>query len=472
MHMDARDALFLYLERENVTQSFLTSFVFFPTEAGAPAPAREDIVEWLSERLEGLPTLRDRVIRVPFDLAVPRLCRDAEFDIGRHLVFHDVADWGSLRDVVPELISRRMDPEHPQWRIHIAQDVRGVMGRSDSATVVMMQFHHSIADGHESVRVAKHLFSSVPTHVNGALSPAVEPVPSATALVFRAAVSVPWVLVRFLWSLRTIAVGKRRVREEVARGDYILGAHASFAAPFTGVLGDHRRFDCMFLSFPEVKKVRSALGHVTINDIFLAIVSLGLSYYLSEREWSTPYSLGGTVPVSIRDLGLAKTARNQFVVCGVDLHTDVSDPIERVRLIHDSAVDSIAAAKSPGNMLIFSALASVPGFVFKKSVALIGRRQHSNPVTSFHTSISSVPKGSGDWRLGDAQAVGCFGVISLEGISGVGHTIDTLGDSATINITVDPDLFPDVDRYRELLAVAWNDIRTAAAAVAAESSVQ
>ncbi|MFI7167177.1 wax ester/triacylglycerol synthase domain-containing protein [Rhodococcus erythropolis] len=471
--MDARDALFLYLERENVTQSFLTSFVFFPTEAGAPAPRREDIVEWLSERLEGLPMLRDRVIRVPFDLAVPRLCRDVEFDIGRHLVFHDVADWSSLRDVVPELIARRMDPEHPQWRIHVAQGVRGVMGRSDSATVVMMQFHHSIADGQESVRVAKHLFSSVPTHVNVALSPAVESVPSAAALAVRAAVSVPWVLVRFLWSLRTIAVGKRRVREEIARGDYTRGrAHASFAAPFTGALGERRRFDCMFLSFPEVKKVRSALGDVTVNDIFLAIVSLGLSYYLSEREWSTPYSLGGTVPVSIRGLGPAKTARNQFVVCGVDLHTDVSDPIERVRLIHDSAVDSIAAAKSPGNMLIFSALASVPGFVFKKSVALIGRRQHSNPVTSFHTSISSVPKGSGDWRLGDAQAVGCFGVISLEGIAGVGHTIDTLDDSATINITVDPDLFPDVERYRELLEVAWNDIRTAASPVAAEASVQ
>lgn len=54
----------------------------------------------------------------------------------------------------------------------------------------------------------------------------------------------------------------------------------------------------------------------------------------------------------------------------------------------------------------------------------------------------------------------------------MGHTIDTLGDIATISITADPDLFADIDRYRELLVDAWNDIRIAAAAVGANSTVR
>lgn len=201
------------------------------------------------------------------------------------------------------------------------------------------------------------------------------------------------------------------------------------------------------------------------------VVSLGLSRDLAESGPGSSGSLGATVPVSTRGIAPAQTSRNQFVVCGVDLHTDVADPIERVHRIHNSAVEAITAAKSPGHMMIFGALASVPGFIFTRSVGVIERRQHRHPVASFHTGISSVPRGEGDWRLGDAKTVGCFGVISLEGIAGVGHTIDTLGDLATINITVDPDLFADTDRYRELLANAWNDIRTAAAALGVNSVV-
>ncbi|MBQ7803965.1 wax ester/triacylglycerol synthase domain-containing protein [Rhodococcus sp. (in: high G+C Gram-positive bacteria)] len=463
--MDARDAAFFYLERQHVTQSFVTGYVFFSDDGGAPDVGREEIVGWLSDRVDGLPALRDRVIRVPFALAVPRVCEDANFDIGRHLVFHDAAHWDDLRTLAPQLIARRMDPAHPLWRIHVAQKVRGVMGRSDPATVVMIQFHHSIADGQESVRIAKRLFSSAPVHVKDLPSLRGGAVPSIAGLTFRSLVSVPWVLMRFLSSLRTIGAGNRLVRDEVARGDYRVEAREPFAAPFNGALGERRRFDCLFIPFGEVKKVRSALGNVTINDIFLAIVSLGLSRYLAERGSGSSGSLGATVPVSTRGIAPAQTSRNQFVVCGVDLHTDVADPIERVHRIHNSAVEAISAAKSPGHMMIFGALASVPGFIFKKSVGVIERRQHRNPVASFHTGISSVPRGEGDWRLGDAKAVGCFDMISLEGIAGVGHTIDTLGDLATINITVDPDLFADIDRYRELLADAWNDIRTSSAAL-------
>ena len=472
MEMDPRDALFFDLEREHVTQSFVTGYVFFPDEPGAPAPGRDAIVQWLSERVDGLPTLRNRVIRVPFGLAVPWLYPDGEFDIVRHLAFHKVADWDGLRALVPELIARRMDPAHPLWRIHIAQDVRGVLGRSDPATVVMIQFHHAIADGQESVRIAKHLFSSASSPEINVRSALVAPAPSHISLALEASIRVPWVLMRFLVSLRAIGAGKRVVREERARGDYQIAVREPFATPLNGALGPHRRFDCAFIPFAQVKEVRAALGDVTINDIFLAIVSLALSRYLGERHVRLPGSLGATVPVSIRGITPAQTSVNQFVACGVDLHTDVSDPIDRLRRIHDSARDSITAVKSPGHMMIFGALASVPGFIFRRSVALIERRRHRGPVTSFHTSVSSVPKGEGDWSLCSATAVGSFGMISLEGIAGVGHTIDTLGETATINITVDPDLFADIGRYRDLLAGAWNEIRSATAAVGAEAFEQ
>lgn len=110
------------------------------------------------------------------------------------------------------------------------------------------------------------------------------------------------------------------------------------------------------------------------------------------------------------------------------------------------------------------------GFIFGRSVAWIESK--AKAVHVFHISVSSVPAGEGDWSLGDAKAVGSFGMISLEGIAGVGHTIDTLGETATINSTVDPDLFADIGRYRELLADAWNEIRTAANTVGADTIVR
>ncbi|MDZ7910971.1 MAG: wax ester/triacylglycerol synthase family O-acyltransferase [Rhodococcus sp. (in: high G+C Gram-positive bacteria)] len=460
MQMDPRDALFLNSERTHVTQFFLTGYAFFSDGDPSDDLSPTEITDWLAERINALPELHERVVRVPWDLNHPYVEQDPDFSPSHHITFHDVTDWGSLRALIPTLVQQRIDRGLPQWHLHVARGVVGVAGRQEPATVVMVKFHHSIADGYESVRIAQKLFSvSLPVH----LSTKTSRPRSRTELFCRSVLLLPITIASFArkyWQAKT--TGQDMIKAEVARGDYHVKPLQSSSISLIGKLGPQREFDCIVVSVAQMREVKSALGGVTINDILLAIVSIGLSRYLKEQGEEPSHSLGAAVPISLRELVPELTSKNRFVACGVDLHSDTPDPVDRIRLIHNSAVESIKEATSPGHIFFFKRISTVPGFIFRLATRLQSRRQESSRTSAIHTGVSNIPKGVSDWKLGNSTAAASFGAISLEGNLGVAHTIDTIGDVAMINITADPELLTDIGRYRELLDEAWSELRECA----------
>lgn len=356
------------------------------------------------------------------------------------------------------LVQEPTDPAHPRWEIHVARRVTGVAGRSDAATVIMVKMHHSLADGVEAVRIAQALFAERPPMATSGPLPV--STPSRRAEVARSVLLFPLAFARFLGSLTGVVGGRRIVADELARGDYTLPVLERSTLPFVGVLGPDREFQSVALPLSELKAVRAAVGNVTLNDVFLTVVSLGLSRHLQEHGIEPDHSLATSMPISVRSI--ESPAKNQFTVCAVVLHTNEDDPVERMHRIHASAANSIKAGTSVGNRRIGTVLAAVPGFVFRGVLQVLKRVQNANQAFPLQTSVSNVFMGPGDWKLVNARGTSGFAVVTLEAFLGLAHVVDTLADTATINVTCDPNLFPDSDRYRVHLIEAWEELRRAA----------
>ena len=106
-----------------------------------------------------------------------------------------------------------------------------------------------------------------------------------------------------------------------------------------------------FVSLPlaDVKHIRECLG-VTVNDVVLALVSGSLRRYLAARGELPARPLVAEVPTSTDAAGAPRRRTgNRVSNLFTSLCTDVDDPVERVRRIHEvtAAAKEINRALGP-----------------------------------------------------------------------------------------------------------------------------
>ncbi len=238
---------------------------------------------------------------------------DEEFDVRAHVRRHDLgpsAGEEAVRRAAGEIMSERLDHERPLWSL----DVFGPL--ADGREAIVARIHHAMADGIGSVRFLGAVLWRGASDDSSEARATAEPGRrsgecTATGKHARAA------------ELRRLPGTLRRE----------LGARAS-ESPLDRHVGSAR--EVAFVGFPltELKRIgASRPGHVTVNDVLLAVVAGGL------REWlgaaGRRPSLRAQIPVSLhhREEGEGELGnRDSFL--NVDLPLDEGDPIARLDRIH------------------------------------------------------------------------------------------------------------------------------------------
>src|SRR5437867_8140709 len=110
--LTARDAWFLYAERSETPLDLGTVYVF---EGGSRVPGGRGalgIEETVAERIHLVPRYRQRIHRVPFNLAHPVWVDDPHFDLGAHIrreVLPPPGEGAQLRRLVARILARPLD---------------------------------------------------------------------------------------------------------------------------------------------------------------------------------------------------------------------------------------------------------------------------------------------------------------------------------------------------------------------------
>ena len=111
-----------------------------------------------------------------------------------------------------------------------------------------------------------------------------------------------------------------------------------FSGPRTswaGALTARRSFATTYMALDDMKRVKKALG-VTLNDVFLGVCGEALREHLQEVEGGIPAeSLLASVPINTHPELEGRTQGNRVGHLSVSLCTDIADPVERIRTIHE-----------------------------------------------------------------------------------------------------------------------------------------
>lgn len=252
----------------------------------------------------------------------------------RHSALPQPGGERELGTLISRLHSYPLDRRRPLWEVHLIE------GLENRRFALYTKLHHSQIDGVGGARM-----------IQGSMSPDPDARLCAPPWEGRRAEGGPrrerpkapplkQVLREQLGALvpavKTLAAGPSEEHlDETAR------PFAAPMTPFNGRILGKRRFATQHYELDRIKRVARIAG-VTLNDVFMALCSGALRRYLGELGQLPEQSLTAGMPVSVRPAG-DETVGNAISFIMAQLHTEIADPLERLKACHASA----QAAKQP-----------------------------------------------------------------------------------------------------------------------------
>jgi WS/DGAT/MGAT family acyltransferase len=421
--LSADDAAILALESAAIAGHTMKLVVLEPGEEIDLERLRAEIAERLADEPRG----RQRV-EIAAD-GTAAWAEAADFEIGDHVRRREGTEGLGEADLwraAGEIMSERLDHERPLWGI----DVLGPL--ADGREAIVARIHHAMADGISSVRfLGKVLWRPDPRESSRPPAPAAPP----------AANPEP--------EHRSRAAELRRLPGALRRE---LGHRAS-ESPLDREIGAARELAFVAVPLADLKRIgHSRPGHVTVNDVLLAIVAGGLRRWLEADHLP---ALKAQIPVSLHHRGEGEgQLGNHDSYLNIDLPLDEADPVARLDRINAETDQRKRLGDAEELYDFFHALSR-----FKH----LGRRvqELATGPREFSLSISNVPgpreaiavAGRRVERLGSVAEPAERHALRVSAISCAG----TVG----IGLCTDPDALPDVAGLAAALETSLGELHEA-----------
>jgi WS/DGAT/MGAT family acyltransferase len=328
------DASFLYFETPSMHMHVAMTAIFDPStmEGGYEFPKIKAFIE---SRLHLVPPFRRRIVEVPFRLNHPIWVEDPDFDLDYHIRRIGAPSPGGheeLAEMAAQIASTPLDRSRPLWELYVVE------GLADGNIGVVTKMHHCAVDGVSGAELMVNLFDLEPGgRVLDPPEPRVpEPIPSDVEMLRHAITSRVRRTVGILPLLgstvktATALVSRHRDPEAVVGAVPLTAPPTPWNAPITG----HRRMSFTRVKLDDVKTIKNAVG-CTVNDVILGLMGGTLRRYLEAHDaFPADAPLIAVCPVSVRSEEEAGQMNNKVSAMFTSLATDVDDPIERLRTIH------------------------------------------------------------------------------------------------------------------------------------------
>jgi WS/DGAT/MGAT family acyltransferase len=383
--LSALDASFLHLERDVQALNVGSTLIF-----EGPAPSHDELCRAVEAMLPAFPRYRQRVKRVPLDLALPLWVDDPGFRLHDHVGQRTLRSPGTddaLRTLAVGLISEPLDLARPLWRMWLVTGLRG--GRF----ALVNTNHHAMIDGISGTDIMSVLLTRSPARVDQdrvvALPWNPHPEPSAARLTADALVDLASTPVRTA-KRAARALRPKAIPQSMAQavgmahyGEQLLHVELGLNGP----LGPRRDWNWVRADLDAVKAVKNRHGG-TVNDVVLAAIAGGFRALLESRGQSVDgRTLRTMVPVSMRQVDDHGTLGNRVSAVFPDLPIGLSDPLDRLRAV----TAQLQSLKSSGTALGVDALLGAADLLPGTVIALVVKAWAHSPQRIFSTVTTNVP---------------------------------------------------------------------------------
>ena len=445
--LTARDAWFLYAERPQTPLDLGTVYVFEGSSQLPGGRGALGVEQTVRERIHLVPRYRQRIHRVPLNLAHPVWVDDPHFDLGAHVrreVIAPPGDGATLRQLVMRILSRPLDMRRPLWEMTIVTGLRG--GR----VVIVNRAHHAMVDGVSSLDILTLLLDTTPEGFT--------PEPPAEEWKPRPEPS-NWQLIRpMLWDFRTAAKSDRSRMPAIWNTTHlpwtgVINVVRNTVTPrpdlfFNRKIGPQRTGRGLKVPLSAFKALKDRFG-CTVNDAVLAVVSEALHRWFKSRGEAVPETVRVFCPVSVRGDDSRGRIGNQISGMVLELPTGDLTMEDRLRRIKVTTGD----LKRTRQAVAADKLAGLADWAPPSLLVLAGRLM-SNPQAGANINVTNIPGPQFPLYSGGAQLLEVWPFAPLYPSMGLGVAIVSYNGDAYFGLTADPGIVPDVEEFTARLREA------------------
>ncbi len=469
--LQGMDASFVALETRNSPMHIGSILIYNPATAPGGFVRFKDILRFMESRMQLSRTMRQRLVRVPFDLDYPYWIEDGDFDLEyhvRHVALPKPGDWRQLCIQAARIFARPLDLNRPPWEFTVVEGLDNVPGVAPGSYAMVTKVHHAAIDGMSGIDLMEALHTldpnTPPPNEPDTWQP--EPVPNFATLLTKSWLNGIANPARQLEVAAKAVPGLANAIKGLAARDFKL--HGEMIAPrsrFNAVISPNRVVEGRSVPLADVKAIRQAVPGAKVNDVFLAIVGGAMRRYLLDKDDLPDKSLTAMAPISVRGKEEKGDMGNQVAAMIAPLGTHIADPLERLAYVYSQTTNSKAMSDALGarNMTEMSKVS--PALFMALGAQLYTRLGLANRVgPPFSTVVTNVPGPPVPIYSAGAQLESMMGLLCLTDGLGLGHVVQSYVKEATIAFTACRKLLPDPEFYGECIEASFTELRDAALA--------
>lgn len=476
--LQGMDASFVAMESRNSPMHIGSILIYNPETAPGGFVRFKDILAFLHSRMQLSRTMRQRLVRVPFDLDYPYWIEDEHFDLEyhvRHLALPKPGDWRQLCIQAARIFARPLDLNRPPWEFTVIEGLDNIEGVPKGSFAFVTKVHHAAIDGMSGIDLmeAMHTLEPDPPPIGQPDPWRAESVPNPATLLARGwwnAVTNP--MRQLNVAAKAIPGLTRTVQGLIAKDFKVHGEMLAPRCRFNAVISPHRVVEGRSFPLEDIKAIRALSPGCKVNDVFLAIVGGALRRYLLAHDDLPKTTLTAMAPISVRSGDEKGDMGNQVAAMIAPLGTHIATGAERLRYVHSQTANSKAVTDAIGarNMTEISKVS--PALFMALGARLYTSLGLANRVgPPFSTVVTNVPGPPVPIYSSGARLESMMGLLCLTDGLGLGHVVQSYCREATITFTACRKLMPDPEFYASCIEESFNELRdTALAEEASETT--
>jgi len=467
------DASFLSLETPSSHMHVASLGIYDPSgvEGGFTL---DRLAQAYSGRLHLAPPFRQRLVTVPFGLHHPLWIEDPDFDIRNHVRHTAIPAPGGpeeLATLVGRLVALPLDRTRPLWELWLIEGLEG------GNVALLSKVHHAAIDGASGNELLVALLDLTPEIAEHVPETEWVPdrIPTDVELLSYAASSLARQPVRVAKALTRTATAALEVRRLGQTSGASVLPPAPFAAPrtsFNAALTSARSYSYTSLDLPTVKAVKNAVG-CTVNDVVLGLCGTALRDYLAARGEQPDAPLVAMVPVSVRTDDQKDAMGNQVSSMFTSLATDVDDPVDRLKVIHEVMVHAKEQQRAIGADTLQEWTEFAAPALLGRAARLYSRMKWADAHRPlFNVTISNVPGPPFALYSAGAKLLANYPIGPIMDGSGLNMTVMSYLDQLDFGLLACPDVLSDVWELADGLHAALAELVEATGVTLADAAKQ
>ncbi len=469
--LSGTDSFMLYSEHGNNYNHVAGLGVYDPSTAPGGKVRFKDILRHFAARIGEYKVFRRRLASVPLGADRPYWIEDPDIDLEfhiRHIALPQPGDWRQLMIQVARIHSRPLDRSRPLWEVYVIEGLDRIPDMPKGSFAIMQKYHHASVDGQAAVALMKAIHALAPdadVPASETVESYAEREPAPAELLSRALLhGVKRAAGLASLSLGTLQrAGGGTLRAIAARfgedgsaadlGDLWPGFERAPKTRFNRAVSANRVVEAVALPLDAIKRAR--VEGTTINDFFLAIVGGALRRYLAAKEELPGESLVALMPISLRaSHENALGSSNEVGGVPVVLHTEIDDPVERLKACHAASQAAKQSSDKLGRGFLKTLMDGLPhaaAEAFLRHVVL----------TQLNVTVSNVRGPDVPLYVAGARLVHFYPVSIASDYVGLNHTGFSYNDKLWISAVACRNMLPDPAFYAQCLRESFDELITA-----------